>query len=98
MNLDQRKKVGESWRSWPCYTSWRGMGSGMTTEHCPCCVHSLGFGPRLRRILLYLVKHAAEWEHDADLEIIRFRILDRGRDASRVTVKTETREQLEEVA
>jgi hypothetical protein len=67
-------------------------------HHCPCCVHSLGFGPRLKRILVTLVKHANEWEHDPDLEIIRFRILDRGNDASRVVFKTESRERLEEVA
>lgn len=64
--------------------------------HCGCCIHSVGFGPRLKRIVLYLVKHP-EWECDPTLEVIRFRILDRGRDAARVTFKTESREQLEEV-
>lgn len=70
----------------------------MSTEHCDCCLQRLGFGPRLKRIVLYLVQHAQEWEHDPTLEVIRFRILDRGRDASRVTYKTESREQLGEVA
>jgi hypothetical protein len=65
---------------------------------CEHCVQRLGFGPRLKRILFTLVKHAAEWEHDPDLEIIRFRILDRGADCSRVVFKTESRERLEEVA
>ena len=67
-------------------------------EHCACCINQLGFGPRLKRIVFYLAKHAAEWEHDPTLEVIRFRILDRGKDASRVTFRTESREQLEEVA
>jgi hypothetical protein len=66
------------------------------TEHCACCVHSLGFGPRLQRILAHLVQHPS-WEHDPNLEAIRFRILDRGSDASRVTFQTTTREQLGEV-
>jgi hypothetical protein len=38
---------------------------------------SLGLGPRLQRILAHLIAHP-EWEADASLEIIRFRILDRG--------------------
>jgi hypothetical protein len=54
---------------------------------------SLGLGPRLQRILAHLIAHP-EWEADASLEIIRFRILDRGADVSRVTVKTESRETL----
>jgi hypothetical protein len=55
---------------------------------------SLGLGPRLQRILAHLIAHAEEWEHNPDLEVIRFRILDRGADVSRVTVKTESRETL----
>jgi hypothetical protein len=54
---------------------------------------SLGLGPRLQRILAHLIAHP-EWEHNPDLEVIRFRILDRGAAASRVTVKTESRETL----
>jgi hypothetical protein len=54
---------------------------------------SLGLGPRLQRILAHLIAHP-EWERDPSLEIIRFRILDRGADVSRVTVKTESRESL----
>lgn len=67
-----------------------------TMSCCDHCINRVGFGPRLKRVLMYLVTHANEWEHDPQLEVIRFRILDRGKDASRVTYRTETREQLEE--
>jgi hypothetical protein len=58
---------------------------------------SLGLGPRLQRILAHLIAHAEEWEHNPDIEVIRFRILDRGHDTSRVTFRTESRESLSDV-
>lgn len=61
-------------------------------EHCRCCLMSLGLGPRLQRILAHLIAHP-EWEADASLEIIRFRILDRGV-TPRVTYQTTAREKL----
>jgi hypothetical protein len=57
---------------------------------------SLGLGPRLQRILAHLIAHP-EWEHNPDIEVIRFRILDRGADTSRVTFRTESRESLSDV-
>jgi hypothetical protein len=65
--------------------------------HCPCCLHTLGFGPRLKRIVLYLVRHADEWEHDASLAALRFGFPP-GSDQARVTYRVEQRDRFEEVA
>lgn len=64
--------------------------------HCECCLHTLGFGPRLKRIVLYLVKHP-EWGTDRALAGLRFGFPP-GNDLARVTYRVELRDRFEEVA
>lgn len=64
-------------------------------QHCSCCISRLSLGPRLKRILLYLVKHP-DWETTDRLEGLHFRFVP-GNDRSRVTVQEIGRRMLEDV-
>jgi hypothetical protein len=71
----------------------------MSHDCCAHCLLSLGLGPRLQRILAYLIKHADEWERGElpggeRIEALRFRYLDRARngDVHRVMYRVELRD------